>query len=127
MVLRDGKTINITVTLSQRASDIAQSKQPSVPQQSEEKLGIEVQNLTKDIAQQFGYSLGEGVIVARVVPGGAAAQAGIQPGDLIQSVNQESVSTVNDFNKAMQRSIQNKKVLLLVRRGQISQFVVVKF
>ncbi len=127
LVLRDGKTINITVTLSQRASEIAQSKQLSVPQQSQETLGIEVQNLTKDIAQQFGYSLGEGVIVSRVVPGGAAAQAGIQPGDLIQSVNQQTVSTVNDFDKAMQRSMQNKKVLFLVRRGQYSQFVVVTF
>lgn len=127
LVLRDGKTINITVALSQRASDIAQSRQPSVPQQSQETLGIEVQNLTKDIAQQFGYSLGEGVIVSRVMPGGAAAQSGIQPGDLILSVNQEPVSTVNDFDKAMQRLMQNKKVLFLVRRGQISQFIVVKF
>lgn len=127
LVLRDGKTISITVILSQRTSDISQSRQPSVPQQSQETLGIEVQNLTKDIAQQFGYSLGEGVIVSRVVPGGAAAQVGIQPGDLILSVNQELVSTVNDFDKAMQRSMQNKKVLFLVRRGQISQFIVVKF
>jgi len=127
LVLREGKTINITVTLSQRASGIAQSKQPGIPQQSQETLGIEVQNLTKDIAQQFGYSLGEGVIVSRVVPGGAAAQAGIQPGDLIQSINQQPVSTVDEFDKAMQRSMQNKKVLFLVRRGQISQFVVVKF
>jgi len=61
------------------------------------------------------------------VPGGAAAQAGIQPGDLIQSINQQPVSTVDEFDKAMQRSMQNKKVLFLVRRGQISQFVVVKF
>jgi len=127
LVLRDGKTINITVALSQRASDIAQSRQPSVPQQSQETLGIEVQNLTKDIAQQFGYSLGEGVIVSRVVPGGAVAQAGIQPGDLIQSVNQQPVSTIDEFDKAMQRPMQNKKVLFLVRRGQISQFIVVKF
>jgi serine protease Do len=127
LILRDGKTINITATLSQRTSETAQSKQPAVPQQSQETLGIEVQNLTKEIAQQFGYSLGEGVIVSRVMPGGAAAQAGIQPGDLIMSVNQQTVSTVDDFDKAMQRSMQNKKVLFLVRRGQISQFVVVKF
>lgn len=126
-VMRDGKTIDITVTLAERITEMAQSKQPDMQQQSQETLGIEVQNLTRDIAQQFGYSLGEGVIVSRVAPGGAVAQAGIQPGDLIQSVNQQLVKTVEEFDKAVQKSIPNKKVLFLIKRGQYSQFVVVTF
>jgi serine protease Do len=93
----------------------------------QETLGIEVQNLTPDIAKQLGYSLGGGVIVASVVPGSPAAQAGIQPGDLIQSVNQVSVTSVEEFDQAMQKSMKSEKVLFLVKRGQYSQFVVVTF
>jgi serine protease Do len=127
MVMRDGKTSDIVVTLVERSAEVAQGKQPAAPQQSQEALGIEVQNLTPDIAKQLGYSLGDGVIVSSVAPGSPAAQAGIQPGDLIQSVNQVSVTSVEEFDQAIQKSMKNKKALFLVRRGQYSQFVVVTF
>ena len=50
-------------------------------------LGVEVQNLTRSLAQRFGYQPGEGVIVTAVTPEGPADTAGIRPGDLIVSVN----------------------------------------
>lgn len=127
MVMRDGKVSDVVVTLTERSPELAQGKQPAAPQESQEALGIEVHNLTRDIAQQLGYSLGDGVIVTSVVPGSPAAQAGIQPGDLIQSVNQLRVTSVEEFDQIMQKSMKNKKVLFLVRREQHSQFVVVTF
>jgi len=126
LVSRDGKTTEITVTLAERPTDVAQGNQPKGRQQSQEALGIEVQSLTKDLAERFGYALGQGVIVTRVVPGSPAADAGIQPGDLIQSVNRESVSSADEFEKAVTRTKDNK-VLLLIKRGEYSQFVVVQF
>jgi len=127
LVMRDGKVSDIVVTLADRSAETAQSRRPAAPQQSQEALGIEAQNLTRDIAQQLGYSLGDGVLVASVVPGSPAAQAGIQPGDLIQGVNQVRVTSAEEFDQAVQKSMKNKKVLLLVRRGQYSRFVVVTF
>jgi len=126
LVSRDGKTTEITVTLAERPTEVAQGNQPKGRQQSQEALGIEVQSLTKDLAERFGYALGQGVIVTRVVPGSPAADAGIQPGDLIQSVNRESVSSADEFEKAVTRTKDNK-VLLLIKRGEYSQFVVVQF
>jgi serine protease Do len=123
-VWRDGQTMDVTVTLGERPTEVAQGAQPQGPQESQQALGIEVQSLTKDLAQQFGYALGEGVIVTRVTPGSPAADAGIQPGDLIESVNRQSVVTADDFEKAMKQTRDNK-VLLLVKRGQYSQFIVV--
>jgi serine protease Do len=125
LLLRDGNTREIVVTLAERPSTMAQGSQIEGRQQSQEALGIEVQDLTKDLAEQFGYALGEGVIVTRVAPGSPAAEAGVQPGDLIKGVNQQSVSTVDDFQKAIART-SGGKVLLLVRRGEYSQFIVVQ-
>jgi serine protease Do len=125
-VLRNGEIRNITVTLGERPSEVAQTSQPKTTKKSQETLGIDVQNVTKDIAEQFGYPIGEGVIVTRVAQGSPAAEAGVQPGDLIQSVNQESVNSVDEFEKVVANTKENK-VLLLIRRGQYSQFIIVRF
>ncbi|MEJ2705426.1 MAG: PDZ domain-containing protein, partial [Sedimentisphaerales bacterium] len=125
-VLRDGKARQITVTLGERPTTVAKSNQPSRGRpQSQAALGLDVQDLTRSLANRFGYPMGEGVIVTRVDPGSPAANAGIQPGDFIQSVNRESVNSASEFERAI-NSIKGKKVLLLVRRGQFSQFVVVQ-
>jgi serine protease Do len=87
-------------------------------------LGVTVQNVTKDLADQLGYRIGEGVVVTGVEPGSPAANADIQPGDLIESVNRQSISSVEDFEKMISR-VKEDKVLLLVRRGEYSRFVVV--
>jgi serine protease Do len=125
LVMRDGKTHEVAVTLTERPTEVAKAA-PAEQKQSQETLGIEVQNLTKDLAEQFGYPLGEGVIVTVVTPGSPAAEAGIQPGDLIQSVNRQSINSVDEFERAVRRTNDNK-VLLLVRRGEYSQFIVVRF
>jgi serine protease Do len=127
-VLRDGKTIEVTATLQERPAETAQAQtQPPAQQEPQQTLGIRVQNLTGDLAQQFGYRLGEGVIVSQAAPGGPAADAGIQAGDLILSVNRESVNSVDQFAKAIGESKKGGKALLLVKRGGVSQFVVVQF
>ena len=127
LISRNGDTSEITVKLAERPTEVAQGGNQSKGQQrSQEALGIEVQSLTKDLAERFGYALGEGVIVTRVAQGSPAANVGIQPGDLIQSVNQQSVSTADEFEKAVSSS-KNNKVLLLIKRGESSQFVVVQF
>ena len=124
-VLREGKPLELTVTLGERPA-IAAQKGPSA-QVPEQTLGLTVQNLTKDLADQFGYRLGEGVIVSDVMSGSPAAQKGIQQGDLIVSVNRRNVTSVREFTAAVQQSRKSGKVLLLVKRGDVSQFVVVTF
>jgi serine protease Do len=66
------------------------------------------------------------VIVTGVVPGSPAAEAGIQPGDLIQSVNRQSVKSADEFERAV-KGTRGDKVLLLVKRDEFSRFVIVRF
>lgn len=55
-------------------------------------LGIQMQELTADLAESFGVAKGNGTIVARVEPGQAAEKAGIRQGDVIVRVNNQDVT-----------------------------------
>lgn len=123
-IVRDGKQRQITVTLGERPTQVAQDGRSDTRAPWQKALGITVQNVTQDLADQFGYRIGEGVIVTGVEPGTPAGDAGVQAGDLIESVNRESVSSVDEFEEALSRA-KGEKVLLLVRRGEFSRYVVV--
>jgi serine protease Do len=125
-ILRDGKPTELTVTLGERPSATKAKTEPS-EEESPQSIGIRVQNLTKNLAGQLGYSLGEGVVVARVADGSPAAEAGIEAGDLIVAVNRQKVTTTAEFNAAIRASRKAGKALLLVKRGQGSQYVVLQF
>lgn len=124
-ISRDGKEQNLKVTLGERPIDGVAKAITNDQPKSKETLGIEVQNVTNDIARQLGYKAGEGVIVTSVNPESPAGEAGIESGDLITSVNKQSVNSVDEFEKAIS-NIKENKVLLLVKHGDYSQFVVIQ-
>ena len=67
----------------------------------------------------------KGVVVNQVNPASRAADAGLQPGDVIQQVNHQSVATVNEYNHAVGASKKDQPVLLLVDRNGNSMFLAV--
>jgi serine protease Do len=62
-------------------------------------IGVQIQSVTKDIADSLGLKKAEGALVAEPQAGGPAAKAGIVSGDLIQSVNGEEVKDSRDLAK----------------------------
>ena len=60
-------------------------------------LGLIVQNLTPDLAGAFSIELGKGVLVAEVVDGSAADDAGLQPGDVIVRMAERDINNARDF------------------------------
>jgi serine protease Do len=124
-ISREGKSFELAVSLGERPTAMAQKEQP--PEEPEQTLGLQVEDLTRELADRFHYKLGEGVIVSTVTPGSPAAEKGIRPGDLIVSVNRQEVTSVDEFTAAVKQSRQRAKVLLLVKRGEVSQFVTVNF
>ena len=63
-------------------------------------LGLVVQDLSGDLAGAFGVANGQGVLVAEVLEGSAADEAGLQPGDVIMTVQGRVVSNAQAFMNA---------------------------
>jgi serine protease Do len=60
-------------------------------------LGVEVQPVTPDIAHALGLKKVAGALVAEAAPGGAAAEAGIVPGDVVLAVDGRPVASGADL------------------------------
>ena len=120
-VNRKGQIITIPVTLGTSSSTMLASSGSLI-----QKLGMEIDSLTPDLAKQLGYTQKEeGVVITKIKPGSAAAMSGLRPGFLIQAVNHKKVANVTEFNEALGQP-ENKRILLLVRQGNMTRFYSIK-
>lgn len=123
-ILRDGKRKTVEVTIGKLAKGQHLTEAAS---ERAEDIGLTVQTLTPQLAEQFDATVGEGVIVTEVRPGSVAAMAGIRQGTIILQVDRKQVNSVDAFQQALKESIGNKRLLLLVREGGIQRFVVLNW
>jgi serine protease Do len=126
-IVRDGARRDVTVKLNETAADkSARSGGSEGTTEDKAALGVSVAPLTPELATRYNLPRNaKGVVVQDVNPDGRAADAGLQPGDLIQQVNRQSVETVEDLRTAVRRSI-DKPVLLLIGREGRNLFVTVR-
>jgi serine protease Do len=124
-VVRNKKELTFTAKITEYpAAETAAA--PSARLQDEAKLGLSVEPVTRDMVQQYGLKDQQGVLVAAVRPGGPAAQAGVEQGDIIREVNQTTVNSVTDYQQALARVRPGDAVLLLVDRDSGYFFVGIK-
>jgi serine protease Do len=123
-ILRDGKPMAIHLTLGERPANL--SVTPGVGKAPSEGAlrGITVQNLTPDIRDQLGLPPNvRGVVISNLEPGSPAAQGGIQPGDVIETINRQQVNSVADFNRLAAEA--KGQTLLRINRQGNGIFVVI--
>jgi serine protease Do len=116
-IWRDGKTLDLTAKL---AGVPAKAELVKAAATGGGTLGLRVHPMTSDEANQSGIA--SGLVVDRV--GGAAAQAGIEPGDIVLAVDGTAVTNVNQL-RSMVGNHQNT-VALLIQRGDARIFVPVQ-
>jgi serine protease Do len=119
-VLRDGTAKTLQVTVEEQPKAFGSVTEPLQPDSVNlGKLGVTVADLTADKAKQFGFSeKTEGVLITEVDPNGVAGEAGLRSGTVVLKVNQQSVKTVAEFQKAVEKSSLDEGVLLQVRSAQ---------
>jgi serine protease Do len=127
-IVRDGKRRSLTVKIAEQPKEVAEAGEEATPSGEGNALaGLEVRDLTADIARQLGLPPGSpGVVVTGVDPDSAAAEAGIEEGDVIVEINRQSVRNVRDFRRIVAKLGKNDRVLLLVQRRGSKLFVLIK-
>ena len=123
-VLRDGKEKELTVKIGEQPADLFAAGPGVAPDTKD--LGMTVQNLTKELAKSLGIEEDSGVIVSEVQPGSPAAMSDIREGDLIKEINRRKVTNVTEFRKALSEGDKEKGILMLVKRGEFSRYVIIK-
>ena len=120
-VLRDKKEVTLNVAVGELKDEEVVA---SVPEKGE--LGMTVQKLTPQLAENLGLDKTDGVVVTAVEPGSAADEAGIRRGDVIVEVDRKPVRGVEEYRKAIAGSRKGRGVLFLVRRGESTLFLALK-
>ena len=119
-ILRSGTEHALKVKVGQMPGERAEGS--GSEEQAQGKWGLALRDLDARTAQRLGANPGEGVLVAAVRPGSAADQAGVQSGDVILEVNRKQVTSVKEAQAEAQKDPNTKTLLLLLRRGNSSQF-----
>lgn len=78
------------------------------------QLGVTIQDLTPELAQAFSLQQTQGAVVTRVQPGSPAEEAGLEPGDLVLSVNGKTIRSSSDLRNVIGLSEVGERVSLEV-------------
>src|SRR5713101_2398231 len=130
-VWRKGQTIKVSVKTGELPSEISRASneaiQPAQPKQEDVgKFGLQVQELTKEVAERLHLAVQQGVIVTDVEDNSLAAQQDIQREDVITEVDSKPVTNVQSFREALTKADPRRGVLLYLDRKGSKTFAVLK-
>ena len=117
-VVRQGKTLDLTAALAATSDKVA-STDDGAQAASQGRLGLALRPLNRDEQREVGMA---GLVVEDA--SGAAARAGVQPGDVVLAVNGTPAKSVEQVRSVVAKS--EKSVALLIQRGDDKIFVPVR-
>lgn len=125
-VIRNKKEMTLFLTIAEAPASMDQiqkgTDKPSSPQVEGKEakwMGATVTDLNPTLSEQFSIPSSEsGVVVIHIEEGSKSEEMGLQPGDLVRSINQENVSDVKTFKELVKKvKTQNGVVLDMFRKG----------
>lgn len=123
-IWRDGKIVSAEAKLK----EYQEQSEQKTPEQGEgpsgtdsQSLGVRVAPITPDLREQLQLDADtEGAVIIDMNPGSPAAEAGLQPGDVITEINKEKVRGPKDLGRLVSEHAKPGRTVLVgvVRRGQ---------
>tara|TARA_B100001123_G_scaffold445922_1_gene598790 strand:- start:74 stop:1540 length:1467 start_codon:yes stop_codon:yes gene_type:complete len=128
-VWRRGSERTIYVTISELTESKTLAAVQSSKPESAEIFGMSLAQLTEGLRRKYGVSDQiDGVVVTSVDPNSRTAQKGIQEGDVITEVSQQSVRTLSELIgkiEEVERARRKSVVLTIIHRGEL-RFVAIR-
>ncbi|MEL6608321.1 MAG: Do family serine endopeptidase [Pseudomonadota bacterium] len=129
VVMRDGRTETLDVTLGRRETAVAVPAAQEAPEEegpaTMELLGLTLSVLSDDMRGELGVGDIEGLAITAVDEASEAFEKGLRAGDVITEAGQQKVTTPAGFEAQVDAAMEagRKSLLLLVRRGADPRFV----
>ena len=128
-VFRKDKKIQLAVSPSewlQPTNSVASNRSDPANEARSAVLGLTVQTLTPQVADDFGVANVEGVIVVEVDNGMPASVKGLRRGDIITSIDKKSVTNAKQFREAVSRANPQKGIDVNFKRDGKPRFETLK-
>jgi S1-C subfamily serine protease len=110
-VLRDHRPVSITITVGEMPGE-----ETRLAAGVEEDLGLVVESVGPELAEQLRLPGPRGVVVTEVDPEGAAAKAGLRPGDVVLEIDRDPVADVAAFRTLVAAARPGESLRLYVHR-----------
>jgi len=122
-VIREGKERVIAVTVDAMEKEEAAAHEP---QKGGAQLGLLLRPLKDSDVPVLQIHVDHGLVVERVLPGSPAAQADIQPGDVIYKANNTDVDSLNDLRQVMEALEEDEALRVLMDRHGNKTFRIIR-
>jgi serine protease Do len=126
--IRNHATRQVTVTITpSREEEVEKTvaAQEEAPPIGGAALGLDVENITPQLARELGMSDKDGVVITQVQAGSSADGAGLRRRDIILEVDRQPVKDVHSYEQALAKR-RADSVLLLIKRAGSTLFVPLK-
>jgi len=121
-VIRKGKKKSFDLAVG----ELKEEKELSENDEPETDLGMTVEEITSQMARNFGLSETKGLIIVQVQRNSPAAEAGLQQGDIILEVDQNKPARLSDFHKMIRKYKKGDTILFLIKRGESTIYLTLK-
>lgn len=116
-VVRDGKTIQVELTIQEAPRERARKSQAAAAVSTAHPLsGVVFDDVTPPLARQMDLAVNSGVVVTDIEEGSLAESSGLQPGDVILELNRQPVPNFSTFQRLADPLKSSDLALLLVNR-----------
>jgi len=122
-VFRDGKEKVLNIKLGELPEQGTQLSSRASDEDTEQSLGIIVQDITPQIQDRLGLENSSGVVITNVKPNSPASESGLSRGDVILEVNKKQIANLDDYRKQIDSAEKGKNILFLIQHGPNTTYV----
>jgi serine protease Do len=117
--MRDSQRMNLQV----KTEELRGEFEEALPGEIRPYLGMQLQEITPELARNYDLSRSSGIIVVEVADGSTAAEAGLIPGDIIVEIDKQPVANLEIFNRLLTGTKEGHIILFLIDRDGTTIYV----
>jgi serine protease Do len=121
-VIRRGKRKGFEVKIGKLEEEEAEEE----PAEEKSDLGMTVDEITPELAGQFGFADERGLVVVQVEGNSPAGEAGLRRGDIILEIDQEPMEDLEEYSEKIRQYEKGDTILFLVKRREATYYLTLK-